>query len=193
MKEKLRKIFLPRKKESKLPWAILFILSTVLLLLPVFFRVQYQELTALGLIGLFLINFIGSSTVFLPTPALISVAVSAATSHPILVAFIAAVASSLGEGVAFLFGYSSHRFINFKRHPILHKLTDLIFKSGKGVLIPIIAFIPNPIFDGIGILAGVTHYPIKWFLFLTFIGRFARYILIAYFGLSLFEYFVNLY
>jgi membrane protein YqaA with SNARE-associated domain len=47
------------------------------------------------------------------------------------------------------------------------------------------AFIPNPIFDGIGIVAGLTGYSPLRFLIITFLGRFLRNLLIVYAVLSL--------
>lgn len=186
MKKRLKGFakFLERKeKKHKVFFAIVFALCTLLLFLPIFIQIKYQEFRTLGLIGVFLLNALGSATVFLPAPAFLSVGISATQSDPLLVSFIAALGSSIGESATFLFGFSSTHFIDFKKHKTIYHLTRTLLHKWNGLLIPVFSFIPNPVFDGLGILAGITHYPIKKFIVLTFIGRFLRNILIAYFVL----------
>lgn len=170
---------------SKIVLVLLFVISTVLLLLPLFFELDYKSLLAFGLIGLFLINFLGSATLFLPAPAILSVAVAGASFNPFVVALVAGLSSSLGEGIAYIFGYSSTEVLNLKKHKRIFKISNTILHWKGGALIPLFAFFPNPLFDGLGILAGMSKYPLKRFILLTFIGRTIRNIGIAYLGLFL--------
>jgi len=172
---------------SKIILIAIFIVSTALLFLPLFFDFDYKALLTFGLIGLFIVNFFGSATLFLPAPAILSVAIAGATLNPLAVALVAALASALGEGIAYLFGYSSTEVLNLKKHKLIFKISNTIMNWKGGILIPLFAFFPNPLFDGLGILAGVSKYPLKRFIFLTFIGRLVRNIGIAYLGLFLWE------
>ncbi len=168
---------------SKIFLVGLFIFSTILLLLPLFLKLDFRALLAFGLVGLFVVNFLGSATLFLPAPAIFSVAIAGASFNPFVVAIVAGIASALGESVAYIFGYSSTEVLNLKKHKLIFKVTNTIVSWRGGVLIPLFAFFPNPLFDGLGILAGISEYPLKRFIILTFIGRFIRNIGVAYLGI----------
>lgn len=168
------------ERHHKKLYFVLLILLGVVLFLPVFFQLKFHSLRSFGLIGVFLINLFGSATVFLPAPGLISVGISATQSNPLLVAIVGALGASIGEGTTFLFGYTSNKFFNLEKHKWINKFKKNIFDRWGEAVILLFAFIPNPLFDGIGMIAGISKYPIKKFLVLTFIGRLFRYIVIAY-------------
>lgn len=179
MKPILARLRRSERHHRKLYFLLLVALGIVLFL-PVFFQVKFHALRSFGLVGVFLINLFGSATVFLPAPGLLSVGISATQSNPLLVAIVGALGASLGEGTTFLFGYTSNKFFKLEKHKWIKKFKNKVFdRWGAGVIL-IFAFIPNPLFDGIGMLAGISKYPIKRFLLLTFIGRLFRYIVIAY-------------
>lgn len=171
------------KRHHKKLYFVLLILLGIILCLPVFFQIRFHSLRSFGLIGVFLINLFGSATVFMPAPGFLSVGISATQSNPLLVAIIGALGSSLGEGTTFLFGYTSNKFFSLEKHKLLKKFKINIFDKWGAAVILFLSFFPNPLFDGIGIIAGLSKYPIKRFLILTFIGRLARYIVIAYVSL----------
>lgn len=179
MKKLLAQLRKSEKHHKKIYFALLVFLTFVLFL-PVFFQIRFQNLSSFGLIGVFLINLLGSATVFLPAPGLLSVGISATQSDPLLVAVIGALGASLGEGTTFLFGYTSNKFFNLEKHKFLKKFKTKLFDRWGEIVILAFAFIPNPFFDGIGMIAGISKFPIKKFLILTFIGRLSRYIAIAY-------------
>jgi membrane protein YqaA with SNARE-associated domain len=173
-----------QKHHQKLYFLVLIFLGFILFL-PVFYQLKHQQFRSLGLLGVFLLNFIGSATLFLPTPAFVSVGISAIKSNPLLVAVVGAAGASLGEGTTFLFAYTSNKFFRLEKHSWLKKLKKVILNKWGAFVILFFAFIPNPFFDGIGIVAGLARYPIKKYLFLTFIGRLFRYILIGYIAIYL--------
>ncbi len=179
MKPILARLRRSERHHKKLYFALLIFLG-IILFLPVFFQVRFHFLRSFGLVGVFLINFFGSATVFLPAPGLISVGISATQSDPLLVAIIGALGASLGEGTTFLFGYTSNKFFNLEKHKFLKKFKKKVFDRWGEIVILVFAFVPNPLFDGIGIIAGISKFPIKKFLILTFIGRLSRYVVIAY-------------
>jgi membrane protein YqaA with SNARE-associated domain len=165
--------------QSKVLATSIFVVSTVLIFLPLFFRLQLEAFKSLGLFGIFLINFFGSATLFLPAPAILSVGVGVEVYGALEVVLLSSIGSSLGEGVGFLFGYSSREVLNLKKHKLLYYLGDYFFKKYGDAIIVIFSFIPNPIVDGVGIIAGLASYSFKRFLMLVFIGRLLRNILIA--------------
>ncbi len=153
---------------------VLFIISTFVLLLPLFFKDQLKNVESFGLFGLFLINFFSSATIFLPSPGIVSVPVAAAIYNPLSVVLLGSLGSALGEGVGFLFGHSSMQVLNGKKHKILYHLNKFIFEKYGLPLIVIFAAIPNPVVDGLGILAGMAGYPLHKFLLAVLLGRIVR-------------------
>ncbi len=179
MKPILAQLRKSERHHKKLYFTLLILLGFILFL-PVFFQIRFHSLRSFGLIGVFFINFFGSATIFLPAPGLLSVGISATQSNPFLVALIGAIGASLGESTTFLFGYTSNKFFNLEKHKWLKKFKKNVFDKYGEIVILAFAFIPNPLFDGIGMIAGVSKYPVKKFILLTFIGRLCRYIVIAY-------------
>lgn len=179
MKPILARLRRNQRHHRKLYFLLLFVLGIVLFL-PIFYQINHKEFRSLGLVGVFILNLIGSATIFLPTPAFLSVGISATTTNPLLVAFVAALGGAIGEGTTFLFGYTSRKAFNLDKHKVLKKFKKKVFDRWGGMVILAFAFFPNPLFDGIGMVAGISKYPIKRFLILTFAGRLLRYIVIGY-------------
>ncbi len=170
------------KKNNKLFFILLFFISSLVLILPFFFKEELRQAQSFGLFGLFLINFFSSATIFLPAPGIFSIISFADIYHPVLITFFASLGSTLGEGVGFIFGHSTREVLNIrKKHKILFHLNKFIFEKYGFIILFIIAFIPNPVVDGLGILAGMAGYPIKKFLFPVFLGRVVRNILMLMF------------
>lgn len=160
----------------------IFIVSTGFLFLPIFFKVQFQQFKSLGILGIFIINFISSATVFLPSPGAFAVGIGAGIYNPILVVLAATIGSTLGEATTFLFGFSSAEIIKIRERKLIFSFLKFLLTRWGYVIIPIFSFVPNPFFDGLGIVAGLVRFPIKRYLVLTFIGRLARNVLVAYIG-----------
>jgi membrane protein YqaA with SNARE-associated domain len=145
------------------------------------FQDQLAEVRSLGLLGIFILNLIGSATLFIPAPAIASVVAGGIIYHPFLVALVAALGSVLGDMIGYLVGYSGKK-VFIKNHPGRFGFFQKIFHRFGGVAIFIFALIPNPVFDAIGILAGVFSYsPLKFFA-ISFGARLLRNLVLAYFG-----------
>lgn len=181
----MRKRRQPKILESKLFYAILFLLSALLLFSPLFFRLDLESLKSFGILGVAVLNFISSSTLFFPAPGFLATGIGGALYNPILVAIAASTGSTLGESVGFIFGHSSRKISHPKDHTFLESLYKIIHHKHGPFLIVALAFIPNPFFDAVGIVAGLALFPLRKFLMLVFIGRFARDLIIASVGHSL--------
>lgn len=160
---------------------LIFVLSLAIVILAYQFRSQLEQFRSLGLFGILLINFIGNVTLFLPAPAIASVVAGGSIYPPIAVALSAAFGASLGDMVGFLFGLSGKKLTAKKQGRLYERVTSLFKKYGT-VLIFLFAFIPNPFFDGIGIIAGALSYPPKQFFVIMLLARFTRNLLLAYAG-----------
>lgn len=173
----------PKNKHFKRNYLILFAVSIIIISLSFYFREELSHLGSLGLIGIFIINVLGSATLFFPAPSIASVFAGGIVYNPFLVALIAALGSGIGDMVGFALGHSSkHIFI--RKDSFWYKIFKETFHKFGPVLIIVFALIPNPVFDAVGVLAGVFSYsPVKFFIYVL-IGRFLRNLVLAYFGAS---------
>jgi membrane protein YqaA with SNARE-associated domain len=176
---------LPTSKKSifsnkKVFFALIFLVSTIGILLPLFFKEQLETMESFGLLGVFLINFFSSATIFLPSPGILSVPVASQIYNPLLVLLLGSIGSSLGELVGFLFGHSSVRVLDANKHKLLFHLNRFIFEKYGIPLTIVISAIPNPIVDGLGILAGMAGFKLHKFLIAVFIGRIIRNVVLVF-------------
>jgi len=165
---------------------IIFLLSIILSIAFYLFRDFFKEASSLGLFGLFVINFVSSATFFVPAPAFLTVITGGNLYLPILVALVAAAGACLGDMLGFAFGHSGRRLTKKKldSHGTMRFLEKHFHRHGV-LIIFLLAIIPNPFFDAIGILAGVVNYPALRFFAIMFVGRFLRYWALAQFGSKL--------
>lgn len=172
----------PKILENKLFYTILFLFSALLLFLPLYFNLDLNSLKSLGILGVAIINFISSSTLFFPVPGFLATGVGGSFYNPLLVAIASSIGSTLGESVGFIFGHASRKITHPKDHTFMNSIYKIVHHKHGSLLIILFAFIPNPFFDVVGIVAGLALYPLSKFLMLVFIGRLARDLIIAYVG-----------
>lgn len=165
----------------KLKYVVIFLISIILVSFVFVFQEQLGKFRELGLLGIFLINFFGNATVLLPAPAIASVVAGGLVYPPIAVAVASALGSSIGEMVGFFLGLSGKELFVKNHHMWYKALHDLFHKSGI-LIIFLFALIPNPIFDVIGILAGMFRFSPMQFFLIMLAGRFVRGLLLAYLG-----------
>ncbi|MBI2074959.1 MAG: VTT domain-containing protein [Candidatus Levybacteria bacterium] len=165
----------------KLKYILIFLISIFFVVGAFVFQQQLSHFRSLGLLGIFLINFIGNATVFLPAPAIASVVAGGVIYSPLAVAIASSFGSSMGEMIGFLLGVSGKELF-IKNHHTWYKMLKDIFQKWGDAVIFFFAFVPNPIFDAVGILAGALRFsPVKFFLIML-AGRFIRGLLLAYLG-----------
>ena len=169
--------------KNKLYAGSIFLSSLVLSIAFYYFRDLFKEATSLGILGLFAVNLISSAGFFLSGPAFLTVIAGGNLYPPILVASVAAIGACLGDMIGFLFGHSGRKLAkkSLDRHKTIRFLEKHFHKHGM-LIIFIMAIIPNPLFDAVGILAGVLNYPPLKFFAIMLIGRFIRYWVLAQFG-----------
>lgn len=170
-----------KSAKMKRKYILIFLISLVLVFLPFYFSNELENLKSLGLLGLFLINFFGNATVFLPAPAIVSVVAAGSIYNPLVVALVSSLGGTAGEMVGFILGHSGKK-IFVKNHHFLFLILMDLFKSYGTIIIFIAALIPNPFFDAMGVLAGFLHYSPKKFFIVTFFGRILRNLALSFFG-----------
>lgn len=164
----------------------IFLLSIALSIAFFVFRDYFREASSFGLLGIFVVNFVSSATFFVSAPAFLTIISGGNLYSPILVAIIAAAGACLGDMLGFAFGHSGRRLTKKKldKHKTIKFLEKHFHRHGV-LIIFLLAVIPNPFFDAIGILAGVLNYsPIRFFAIMI-VGRFLRYWALAQVGSSL--------
>lgn len=131
-------------------------------------------------ISLLITNFLASVTLFFPSPGIVTSFFSGNILNPVLVGLFAGTGSALGDFVGFLLGFGTRKIVNklTKKDVLLGRFETWIKKNGfLGIFI--LSFIPNPIFDGAGLIAGALAVKPRDFLLATLLGRVLRNILLA--------------
>lgn len=143
------------------------------------FRDRVANLAAYGYLGAFLISLFSSATIILPIPGIAVIFALGATYNPYLVGLAAGAGSALGELSGYMAGYSGQ--VVFKKSKTYLRMEHWMRQRGS-VVIFVLAFVPNPIFDLAGAAAGILKYPVWKFLLFCFLGKTPRSILVAFAG-----------
>jgi len=163
--------------DRALRWAALGFYVTVSVLVYLY-RHWIQRLAGWGYLGIFLASLLGNATVLLPAPVLALVLVEGKYLNPYAVGGVSAAGATLGELTGYLAGYGGQAFVDADQYP---QLRGWLNHYGFGAIV-VLAAVPNPLFDVVGILAGLNHYPLDLFLAATFLGKLLKFTLVALFG-----------
>lgn len=147
----------------------LFVLFVIALSIVIFLlRDKIGQMSEISYLGLFILCFLANSTVLLPSPSLMIAASCALIMNPWLVALFAALGSTLGELVGYAFGAVtkdlSPRFLK-----LLDKFTGKV--HNQILLVFILAVLPLPLFDVVGIYSGGTRMSLIKFFVACFVGK----------------------
>ncbi len=148
--------------------------------LMIWHREVFLRFSSLGYLGLLISNFFASATIFLPVPTLATSFLSGEILNPVLVGLSAGVGSSLGDFVAFLLGFGTRRVVNkMVQKEVWLGRVEFWLRKNSFLAVFFLALIPNPLFDGVGILAGAANVKPKDFFLATLLGRVLRNLLLA--------------
>lgn len=171
---------------GKIASVLIFILSIVLSFAFFIFRDFFKESTSLGLIGLFIINFVSNASFFVSAPAFLTVVAGGNLYPPVLVALVSSLGATAGDSIGFAFGFAGHKLTYHKlEKKKWFRVLEKHFKKHGDLLLFVFALIPNPVFDAIGLIAGIFAYPFFRFFLIVWVGRFIRYFILASFGSTL--------
>lgn len=162
-----------KKKVRKISEIVLIILIIGLSITIFLTKDKIQNISSWGYLGVLLFCFLANATVFLPAPSLMIAASCALIMNPWLVAICGSLGSTLGEFVGYAFGTAtkdlSPRFQKF-----LAKITSKI--HNQTLLVFILAMLPLPLFDVVGIYSGGTKMNVIKFFLACFFGKFIKMI-----------------
>ena len=142
-------------------------------------RDQAKSLANLGYVGIFLLSILANATIILPAPGVAFVFGMGAVYNPLLVALAAGAGAAIGELSGYLAGYSGNIVIQNRART--QQLMGWMRKYGPWTIL-VLGFIPNPIFDVAGIVAGMLKMPLWKFLLFCMIGKVIKMLLFAYAG-----------
>lgn len=142
-------------------------------------RDRIQELQFYGYPGIFLFSILANATILVPVPGVIFTSAMGAIFNPLLVSLAAGAGAALGELSGYLAGFSGQAVVEGSRR--YERVVRWMDKYGD-ITILILAFIPNPLFDLAGIVAGILKMPIWKFLIYCVIGKILKMMMFAYAG-----------
>jgi uncharacterized membrane protein YdjX (TVP38/TMEM64 family) len=158
---------------------IVLLMVIVLTIVLVINREQIQALKAFGYPGIFLFSILANATILVPVPGVVFTSAMGAVFHPFWVSIAAGAGAALGELSGYMAGFSGQAVVeNAERYDLVVHWME---KYGD-VTILILAFIPNPLFDLAGMLAGILKMPIGKFLLYCVIGKIFKMMMFAYAG-----------
>ncbi len=167
-----------------LKYAFLLIASLLTIILSFYFRDDLARLGKFGLLGIFLFNFFSTITLFLPNFSAATVVAGGSIYNPFLVALVATIGGTLGDSASYILGRSGKEILVKKEGHVFTIIKNVFQESGV-IIIFLLALIPNPFFDAIGIFAGGFKYSFKRYLIAMFAGRIVRNLALAYLGNAL--------
>lgn len=188
---------LPRPLQLGAAAAILLALVVGMAVLPLLLATDQDDLERLGYLGVFVANFLGSATLFLPAPGLSAagqalIVASAEILNPWGVALAGGAGMSLAETTAYAAGRIGRRVSEQHHLPIGGRLgrvlrwaagfvERLMLRWGFLTLL-VLSAVPNPVFEFAGITAGAVRMSFWRFLLPVAIGKTLRAFLLVFLG-----------
>jgi uncharacterized membrane protein YdjX (TVP38/TMEM64 family) len=142
-------------------------------------RDKLQGLQAYGYPGIFLFSILANATILIPVPGVIFTSAMGAVFNPLWVSVAAGSGAALGELSGYLAGFSGQAVVeDSKRYDQVVRWMEIYGELTTLVL----AFIPNPLFDLAGLIAGLLKMPVWKFLLYCTIGKILKMMMFAYAG-----------
>lgn len=157
-------------------FAIAFVIGVILV--AFFFREFIENYALTGYFGVFVSCIVSTATILLPAPSIFVVIQYAQFLNPVLVLTIGGLGTSLGELLGYVLGRSSNNLLQINTGKRLFKW----FKKKPELMVFLFALIPAPVFDIVGIMAGMIKMnPIRFWIpcFLGKVLKFGFYFLVA--------------
>ena len=147
--------------------------------------IDYGAFTSFAYVGAFVVTLLANALIVIPIPYIPIVAhIGATADMPWLVVVLGALASVLGESVAFLAGRAEEGLVS--EHPVykrVHRVAERPLLAGA--MIFAFAVPPNPIFDVAGLAAGAVGVRYRVFFVAVFAARLIRLAVIVWLGTML--------
>jgi len=152
-------------------------------------RHQIFMLERYGYPGVFLVEFIANASVAVPIPGSLATAAVAPLLNPFLLAAVASAGAAIGELFGYLAGLGGSTLV--ENVTWLERIERWMEKYG-GVVILLMAAIPNPLFDTAGLAAGALKMHPARFFFWCWGGKLINRLIITLGGAALINQFFPL-
>jgi membrane protein YqaA with SNARE-associated domain len=146
------------------------------------FRDQVKKLQNYGYVGIFLISIAANATIIIPLPGVAFTTAMGAIFNPIGVAVASGLGAALGELSGYLTGFSGQAVIESASTYTRLTVWMRNHQNLAYLMIVVLAFIPNPLFDLAGMASGALKLPIWKFLIACAIGKVLKMLMFAYAG-----------
>ena len=153
--------------------AVLLVIAAAALL-----RERLPAVHTIGYPAVLLLSFFSSASVFVPLPGIAAVCAAAAFLRPALVALLAGVGEGAGEVTGYLAGFGG-RGLAQRAGPRYDSVQRWVGRRG-GVVLFLLAVVPNPLFDLAGVAAGMLRFPLWRFLLIVLAGKLIKSLAVAY-------------
>jgi len=176
---------------------LLLALLTAMAVLPWLLGVDQDDLESLGYPGVFIANFVGTATLFVPVPGLTAagqalIVALAKTHNPWGVAFVGSAGMTLAETTAYGAGRIGRAVREESSRPVKGRWGRAIRRAGAVVdrlmlrwgflTLLVLSAVPNPLFEFAGITAGAVRMSFWRFLLAVAIGKTIRALTLAFVG-----------
>ena len=167
------------KRKLNILRVVILLLVIGLTVLLVIYREEIQSLKAFGYPGIFLFSILANATIIIPVPGVVFTSAMGAVYNPLWVSIAAGAGAALGELTGYLAGFSGQAVVEDSHR--YERVVHWMEKYGD-ITILVLAFIPNPLFDLAGIVAGILKMPVWKFLTFCVIGKILKMMMFAYAG-----------
>ena len=194
-----------RRRVQRIPRPLLYTVAGVFLLallagmavLPWLMGVDQDDLESLGYPGVFIANFVGTATLFVPVPGLTAagqalIVALAKTHNPWGVAFAGSSGMTLAETTAYTAGRIGRAVREEGGQPVKGRWGRTLRRAGAVVdrlmlrwgflTLLVLSAVPNPLFEFAGITAGAVRMNFWRFLLAVAIGKTMRALALAFVG-----------
>jgi membrane protein YqaA with SNARE-associated domain len=168
------------KLREYLPHILALVFALAIVAVVPFLPIKWQDLQGYGYLGVFLINVIGSASIFFPVPGLAVAFVGGGMDlNPLLVALMGAAGSTLGEITGWLAGWGGG--VVMEKSKRYAQVEGWMRRYGD-ITVFVMAAIPNPLFDLAGLASGSLRFPLWRFLTFAFLGKIVKYTVVTFLG-----------
>jgi membrane protein DedA with SNARE-associated domain len=181
--------------------ALLLALLVGMAVLPWLMGVDQDDLEGLGYPGVFVANFLGTATLFVPVPGLTAagqalIVAMAKTHNPWGVGFAGSAGMTLAETTAYAAGRIGRAVREEHGRPVKGRwgralrraaaFVDRLMLRWGFLTLLVLSAIPNPLFEFAGITAGAVRMSFWRFLLAVAIGKTLRALTLAFVGSQFF-------
>ena len=146
-------------------------------------RDELIRLSHYGYVGLFVIAAVSSASVLFPVPGLSLAFITAGALNPLAVGLAVGTGAACGELTGYLAGAAGKGLI--ADQPAYRQTAGWMKRFGVWAVF-VLAVIPNPFFDIVGIMSGVMRIPVLRFFTACWAGNVIKATVVAFVGMGAF-------